>query len=267
MNIKNAKNWSAVPRPTAYLAAVGITMTAFSLRHLLQPYIAPYAPFQLFVIASLASEYLFGLGPALMSALLGLLLATHFFVAPFGVMDGVSKSDVIIAVNYILGTLFAMVLIEYLRRALYENQLLLKVSRSRHKISLHRENDRLYLAKRRAASALVLQQLFAGFDEVLLLELPGSGIFPQALLGSLCGGQARAGADALACFALDDRLRLLDALKTAEGGGSARELRLRLAGADAQARDITVSVEGMPLDGMRAAVVRLVRTHDEERVA
>ncbi|MBK4734342.1 DUF4118 domain-containing protein [Noviherbaspirillum pedocola] len=267
MNIKNAKNWSSVPRPIAYLAALGLTMTAFSLRHLLQPYIAPYAPYQLFVIASLASEYLLGLGPALLSALLGLLLATHFFVAPFGVMDGVSKSDVIFVVNYIVGTLFAIALIEYLRRALYENQLLLKVSRSRHKISLHRENDRLYLAKRRAASALTLQHLFARFDEVLLLDLPGTGLFPQALLGSLRGGEASVGADALTCFAPDDMLRLLDALKAAESGGAARELRLRLAGTEAQAREVSVSVEGMPLDGMRAAVVRLVRTHDEAHMA
>jgi hypothetical protein len=265
MNIRNAKNWSTVPRPTAYLAALGITMTAFSLRHLLEPYVAPYAPFQLFVIATLASEYLLGLGPALMSALLGMLLATHFFVAPFGVMDGVSKSDVIITVNYVVGTLFAIILIEYLRRALYENQLLLKVSRSRHKISLHRENDRLYLAKRRAASALTLRQLFAHFDEVLLLQLSGSGLFPQALFGRLCGEDA--GADALACVAPDDRLRLLEALAAAEAGGAARELRLRLGRADAPSREITVSVEAVPLDGMRAAVVRLVSVHEPGRAA
>lgn len=257
MNIKNAKNWSAVPRPTAYLVALAITMTAFSIRELLQPYIAPYAPFQLFVIASVTCEYLLGLGPALMSALLGLLLAAHFFVAPFGKMDGISKTDVIIVANYILVTLFAIVLIEYLRRALYENQLLLKVSRSRHKISLHRENDRLYLAKRRAASAVMLQRLFAHFDEVLLLELSGSGMFPQALLGKLCGAGISAESDPLRCFHPDDKPRLLEALAAVEAGAAPRALTLRLQRADASEVSIIVTVEGMPLEGMRAAVVRL----------
>jgi hypothetical protein len=257
MNIKNAKNWSAVPRPTAYLAALAITMTAFSIRELLQPYIAPYAPFQLFVIASVTCEYLLGLGPALMSALLGLLLAAHFFVAPFGTMDGISKTDVIIVANYILVTLFAIVLIEYLRRALYENQLLLKVSRSRHKISLHRENDRLYLAKRRAASAVMLQRLFAHFDEVLLLELAGSGMFPQALLGRLCGADIAAETDALRCFHPEDKPRLLEALAAVEAGAAPRTLELQLQRADAGVSAIAVTVESMPLEGMRAAVVRL----------
>lgn len=261
MNIRNAKKWSAVPRPRAYLAALAITMTAFGIRELLQPYIAPYAPFQLFVVASLLCEYLLGLGPALASGLLGLALAAHFFVAPFGTMDGISKTDVIIVANYILVTLFAIILIEYLRRALYENQLLLKVSRSRHKISLHRENDRLYLAKRRAASALTLQRLFAHFNEVLLLKLAGADLFPQALLGKLCGDvHTSAQDDALRPFHPEDRLRVLDALAAVEAGAAPCTLKLRLPGADAPTREITVSVEGMPFEGMRAAVVRVVAT-------
>jgi hypothetical protein len=257
MNIKNAKNWSAVPRPTAYLAALAFTMTAFALRYLLQPYIAPYAPYQLFVVASLLAEYLFGLGPALMSALLGLVLATSFFVAPFGVIDGITKTDVIIIVNYILVTLFAIVLIEYLRRALYSNQLLLKVSRSRHKIALHRENDRLYLAKRRAAAALMLERLFARFDEVLLLKLSASQLYPQARLLRLCGALSPAG-DALQAFAPEDRMRLVEALAQVESGGGRREMQLHLLPAGGPARVISVSVEGIPFEGMRAAVVRLI---------
>lgn len=260
MNIKNAKKWSAVPRPQAYLMALVITLAAFSLRHLIHPLVTPYAPFQLLLAACLLTEYLVGLGPALFSGAVGLSLAALFFIPPFGELDGLSRGDVVVLANVVIVALLAIGLIEALRRALYSNQLVLKVSRSRHKISLHRENDRLYLAKKRAAAAVLLKRLFEHFGDVLLLKVAGTEMFPQPLLSALCGAPVSgASEDVLQHFASEDRLRLVEALAAAEAGGAARELPLRLACEGAQVLQVMVSVEGVALEDLHVVVVRLLR--------
>jgi K+-sensing histidine kinase KdpD len=259
MNIKNAKNWSTMPRPQAYLAAIAITLAAFGLRYLLHPHLAPQVPFQVFVVTSLLVEYLLGLGPALLSASLGLLLGVHFFIEPYGFSDGISRSDVIVTVNYAFVTLFAIGFVEYLQRTLYSNQMLLKVSQSRHKVSLQRENDRLYLAKKRAAAADALEKLFSEFDQVLLLKIGGGASYPQALLYRLCDDMpALANADAMAAFHPEDQVRLAEELAQVEYSGRRRQTQLRLACGDATPRTITVIMEGIAIEGIHTAVVKLV---------
>jgi len=183
---KNSKYWSSTPRPLAYSAATGITLVTFAIRFMLQPHLQPYAPFQLFFIGCVVTEYLGGFGPALFSLLLSTLLGTYYFIAPYGVFDGqISRSDVVSALNFIFITLFIIGLFEYLKRTLYSRQMLLKVSQSHHKISLYRENDRLYLAKKAANAVKPFEKLFADFPHVLLLQLADGSIYPQNLFYQL----------------------------------------------------------------------------------
>lgn len=247
-----------MPRPHAYLGATAITLVAFALRYLLHPYLAPYVPFQVFVVASLLVEYLLGLGPALLSAFLGLILGLHFFIEPYGFSDGISRSDVIVTLNYAFVVLSAVGLVEYLRRTLYSNQMLLKVSHSRHKVSLQRENDRLYLAKQRAAAASSLRKLFAEFDQVLLLKIGGGAIYPQASLQRLHNDTAAVhNRDAMALFHPDDQDKLMEAMSHVERAGERHRMHLRLTGADIRDSAICVSLEGVIIDGVHAVAVRL----------
>jgi K+-sensing histidine kinase KdpD len=263
MNIKNAKNWSNVPRPQAYLVSLAITMAAFGIRYALNAQIAPYGAFQMFVVASLLIEYLVGFGPALLSAVLGLLLALHFFIPPYGIVTGISRSDVIVTFNYAFVTLFAIGLIEYLQRTLHSNQLLLKVSKSRHKISLYRENDRLYLAKKTAVAMHALEKLFSEFDRVLLFMPADGAFYPQPLLYRLSG---RIGGtindDALALFHPDDRAVLKTELSQLHRGDGRRELQLRISSEGATYRMVKLVLERISVDDVHASVLKMVEWNE-----
>jgi K+-sensing histidine kinase KdpD len=258
MNIKNAKNWSNVPRTQAYLVSLAITMAAFGIRYGLHAQITPHGAFQMFVVASLLIEYLVGLGPALLSAVLGLLLGLHFFIPPYGIMDGISRSDVIVTVNYAFVTLFAIGLIEYLQRTLHSNQLLLKVSRSRHKISLYRENDRLYLAKKTAVAMHTLEKLFSEFDRVLLFMPADGAFYPQPLLYRLSGRTGGAmNDDALALFHPDDRAVLKMELSQLPRGDGRRDLQLRILSEDATYRMVKLVLERISVGDVHASVLKV----------
>lgn len=238
-------------------------MAAFGVRYMLHADVEPYMPFQLFVVASLLTEYLLGLGPAMLSAALGLLLGLYFFIEPYRIMDGISRSDFIVTVNYAFVTLFAIGLIEYLQRTLYSNQLLLKVSQSRHKISLHRENDRLYLAKKTSTAVRSLERLFSEFDRVLLFMPADGALYPQPVLFRLCGriGDAT-GSDALALFHPDDRASLKSELAQLVKGDGRRQLHLRLACGSAGYRTVKMVLERISVENIHATVLKLVETVD-----
>ncbi|SNS89135.1 protein of unknown function [Noviherbaspirillum humi] len=251
-----------MPRPQAYLLSLAITMAIFGIRYILHPYLAPHAAFHFFVVACLLVEYLVGLGPAVLSATLGFFLGLHFFIMPFGEVDGISRSDVIVAVNYAFVTLFAIGLIEYLRRTLHSNQLLLKVSRSRHKISLHRENERLHLTRKAGAAVRVLRKLFSEFDQVLLLRLEDGMLYPQPLLFQLAGAmQHGSAADAFALFEAEDRALLeSELLLMAAAGAVRRELTLRLR----TSALVRVALERIAVGGIDAVVLKLLEVAEPE---
>lgn len=165
-----------------------ITLAAFAVRYIMHPQLQPFVPFLFFFVSCALTEYLVGLGPALLSLVLSFLLGTYYFIMPYGVFDGmISRSDAISTITFVLITLLAIALIEYLQRTLYSRQLLLKISRSHHKISLYRENDRLYLAKKAVMAARPFEKLFHDFHKVLLLQLPGGKVYLQSLFYQLKG--------------------------------------------------------------------------------
>jgi hypothetical protein len=181
--MKNARSWSPFPRIVAFGAAALVTALAFGIRYLIHTWVEPYAAFQAFVFACIVSEYYFGIGPALLSLVMGGLLGTFYFIRPYQTFGSmITRSDIIVTGNFVLVSLFVIVLIEVLRRTLYANQLLLKVSQSRHRISLYRENDRLFLSQKSADTAALVKRLLSRLDRTLLLQLDDERFYPQALL-------------------------------------------------------------------------------------
>lgn len=152
MKLKNVRRWSPVPRPKAYLVALLLILIAWFIRYLLHPIVQPFIPFQFFFLACLLTEFLVGLGPALLATALSVVLALYFFVEPYQEWGHISRSDVVMSCNYIAATLLAIVLIEYLQRALYQSRLWSRVAESRYLTSMRRENDRLWAAKKNAGA-------------------------------------------------------------------------------------------------------------------
>jgi K+-sensing histidine kinase KdpD len=137
------------------------------VRYLLQPLIAPYGVFQLFIVACLAVQYLFGYRFALAAVVASTLVGEYFFVEPYGSFEDLGKKDLIISVNFLLVTGVAVFFMEKLRRSSYSRQLLLKVMESRHRVSLLRENDRLHQAKKSNEAWAILEELITDYDDTL----------------------------------------------------------------------------------------------------
>jgi len=239
-------------------------MLAFFVRYALHKYVEPHAPFQMFLAACVLTEYLVGFGPAVFSAALGMGLGAYYFVPPYRVFDGIAFKDVIVMINYALVTMFMIVLVEYLRRTLYSNHLLFKVSESRHKISLLRENDRLYLAKKASSAARPLEKMLTEFDKVLLLKLPGGGCHPQQALYRLAAsGESEVPAQEwMHLFHPDDRTSLQEYLNSLEEiRGSGKSLQLRLTCGEKADSRILISADRIMMGGMPIIAVKLADAH------
>ena len=155
----------------ASVGTVLIILVSFMLRYLLQPWLEPFAVFHFFIVACLSVQYFFGIQFALVSVALSVLLGEYFFVKPYGMFGEFSSKDFILTLNFLLVTLTAIAFMEPLRRTLYARDLLLKVVYSRHKISLFRENDRIFYAQKTNQVWSILQELLDDFDQILLIKL------------------------------------------------------------------------------------------------
>ncbi len=170
MEIKNSKNWVRYSQEQALLGSCLITLVAFFLRYFLHPYIEPYAVFHFFIVGCLLTQYLYGFKFSVLAILVSTGLGNYFFVAPYGTFDTVSSKDLITSLNFALVTLVAVAFMESLRRSVYARELLLKVMESRHKISLHRENDRIYFSKKSGEAWAILEELLTDFDKIILIK-------------------------------------------------------------------------------------------------
>lgn len=65
-----------------YGAAMGLTLIAAALRALLHPIFADQLPYTLFFLSSIIAAYYFGLGPGLVSMIVGIIAAQFLFVSP-----------------------------------------------------------------------------------------------------------------------------------------------------------------------------------------
>lgn len=170
MEIKNSKNWVKFSQEQAFLGTCFITLVAFVIRYVLHPYIEPYAVFHFFIVGCLLIQYLYGYKFSVFSILISVGLGNYFFVPPYGTFDEISHKDLIVSLNFAVVTGVAVAFMESLRRSVYARELLLKVMESRHKISLHRENDRIFYAKKTSEAWAILEELLTDFDKIILIK-------------------------------------------------------------------------------------------------
>jgi hypothetical protein len=257
--MKNARSWSPFSRIAAFGAAALVTAVAFGIRYLIHPWVEPYAPFQVFLLACIVSEYYFGIGPALLSLAMGGVLGTYYFVRPYQTFAAmITRSDIIVTGNFVLVSVFVIALIEILRRTLYTNQLLLKVSQSRHRISLYRENDRMFLSRKSADTAARVEQLLSRFDRTLLLQLDDERYYPQALLYRLAPSlvsRTAKGAHWLEAFHPEDRPSLDAAFADLRADSATRPVISARIGDAADASLLVL--ERLEFEGALATVLRL----------
>lgn len=170
MRIQNSKSWVEPSFGRSALNASVILLAAFVIRLLLHPYIDFYAPFHFFIVACVFIAYYYGYRLALMGILISSFVGSYFFVKPYNDMDSIGVTDVIQFINFSLVSVIAVLMIERLQRSVYKSGMLLKVLESRHKISMLRENDRMYFSKKNNESWSILEEILTDFDGILFLK-------------------------------------------------------------------------------------------------
>jgi hypothetical protein len=176
MRIQNSKSWVKYSFGDAVLGSVVLLLGGFVVRYALQPWIEPYAPFHFFIVACLFIAYLYGYQLALLSTLISALAGSFFFVKPYFTLGPASVSDVIQFINFTSVTAISVLMIEKLQRTIYARQMVLKIMESRHKISLYRENDRIYFSKLNNQAWAVLDEILTDFDDLILMQYGGGGV-------------------------------------------------------------------------------------------
>ena len=152
------------------MGTVALTLATLAIRYGLQPYIAPFAAFHFFTLSAVLIEFLFGYQFAIVSMIFGGILGEYFFVAPYGEFDGLARKDIIILINYVFLTGVVVGFMEKLQRTTYSYQLLMNVMESRHKLSLQRENDRLYYARKSSEASVILENKLNHFEQIFLIK-------------------------------------------------------------------------------------------------
>ena len=169
----------------AVLGSVALLLGAFVVRYALQPWLEPYAPFHFFIVACLFIAYLYGYQLALIATLISALAGSFFFVKPYFTLGPAAVSDVIQFINFTSVTAISVLIIEKLQRTIYARQMVLKIMESRHKISLYRENDRIYFSKSNNEAWAVLDEILTDFDDIILLQYGTGGVKLEPLFMAL----------------------------------------------------------------------------------
>lgn len=169
MLLKNAKDWNNSSLLTRYVGAILVTGLALGLRFLIHPYIEPYLPFQLFFLSTFIVSLLWGIGPGILSLLLGLFSGFYFFTRPYDSFATPSIGDLWVMVTYGSTSLVMQALTEYTRRVMYSSELLLKVADSNYRLSLFSENEKIDLSRKLRANQKVVDDLITNLDENIFL--------------------------------------------------------------------------------------------------
>lgn len=176
MRIKNSKFWVGYSLTQSVVYSLLLLGIAFIARVLLHPYIEPYAPFHFFIVACLFIAYFFGYKLALIGAFISALVGNYFFIRPYVQFGPISTTDLIQFFTFALVAVIAIYVIEQLQRTAYARNMVVKIMKSRHKISLQRENDRLYFAKKQNQSWAILEGILTNFDEIVLIKYGSANV-------------------------------------------------------------------------------------------
>jgi len=185
MRIQNSKSWVKYSFGNAVLGSSALLLTAFVLRYAVQPLIEPYAPFHFFIVACLFIAYRYGYQLAFLATLISAFLGSFFFVKPYFTLGPASVSDVIQFLNFTFVTMIAILIIEKLQRSVYAHHMVSKIMESRHKISLYRENDRIYFSKSNNEAWAVLDEILTDFDDIILMQYGDNSVKLEPLFMAL----------------------------------------------------------------------------------
>ena len=167
----------------AYIIALLVLFGTFFLRLELRPVLNSAFSYTFFYIATLVVCFYTGVGPSLFILVPGALLANYSFVAPYGEFTPLGPDDYQDLVQYFLSGALTLAIIEWLQRARYETQLLLKVSESRYDLYLDRENSQLKVARQlqNALREIALRQSETLGSIWLMVSVDGDYLinFPQ----------------------------------------------------------------------------------------
>jgi K+-sensing histidine kinase KdpD len=169
MQIQNARRWA--PRGSRpWLAAFLALAIASGVRTLLHPFLGSAMPGAVFCIAAALIEYFFGLGPSLVTMLIGLGIADYFFVPPYGNILVFDRADVILVIPYPTVTIFVISLIERLRRAQFRAEMFAAVAKSRYEMLLRADNTRALARRTIDETHRLLRHLTHYHDAVILIQ-------------------------------------------------------------------------------------------------
>jgi Domain of unknown function (DUF4118) len=257
MRIKNSKSWVSYSFSHALLGSVMLLLAAFIIRAVLNPYIQPYAPFHFFIVSCLLIAYFYGYKPALLGVMVSALIGNFFFVKPYGDFGAVSLSDVIQFLTFSAVALLAIFFIEQLQRTVYALNTSVKIMASRQNISLQRENDRLYFAKKQSQSWAILEEILTDFDELLCLQYGAKNLQFEPLFLKLSHSTQHffVGDEWLELIHPDDAPTLLAALDFVSTD-TVKKVTLRFS-QDPLARQHAVLVESYAFMNQTLKVVRL----------
>jgi K+-sensing histidine kinase KdpD len=167
MRVNNSRRWA--PRGVRrWIIAAAALLAAAVVRALLHPVLGPVMPGTAFLIAAVLVQYYCGLAPAVSVMLAGLCIADYLFVPPYGRLDFIDQSDIVLLVSYPFITVLFITLVERLRRAQYRAKLLAAVSQSRYEMLLRHDNERL-LAQRSTDEMHRLLHHIAQYNRSLIL--------------------------------------------------------------------------------------------------
>jgi K+-sensing histidine kinase KdpD len=129
MKLKNSKRW-AKTGPNGYFFAVIGVFIAFCIRYSMHAFLQGNLPMTFFIINTIIISLFYGYVPSLWTIVLSVPLAFYFFVPPFDSFDTPTAQDGFVFISYILISLFAVGIIEWLQRERYKAVLLGRVSNS-----------------------------------------------------------------------------------------------------------------------------------------
>jgi K+-sensing histidine kinase KdpD len=110
---------------------------------------------------------------------------SFFFVKPYFTFNSAGVTDVIQFLNFTSVTVISVLVIEKLQRMVYAHEMVLKIMESRYKISLYRENDRIYFSKKNNESWAILEEILVDFEDIILLQFGDGGVKLEPLFMTL----------------------------------------------------------------------------------
>lgn len=150
-------------------------MIACLLRYALHGFLEHRLPFSSFILATLLTEYFWGLGPAIMVFLLSMPAANFFFMPPFNQFDVLTLDDVVQLTGIMLICVVGIALIESLRRTKYEAQLLMEVAESRYDMLLRSDAARKTAETAHNQSQKMLQTMVSVMPNIWVMMRVNGG--------------------------------------------------------------------------------------------